>query len=219
MHASSAAYTNTTILRRAALTPNASTMSSPPLSARIARPGRESRRLCVDHSAASTSSQIRTEVAPLVLELESRDGERGNAGHARVPAENLEIAEDVVEADAPRDGRERKVVSLHPQRDESEEQRDDQRDRKADGEREPRGRSEMRREVGGRVRAEADERGLPERRLPGDAGQEHEPERDHAVEADVVAERDVELRRSERHGCEHQHEEDQCGALHYSSSS
>ena len=51
-----------------------------------------------------------------------------------------------------------------------------------------------------------DERRLPERRLPGHAGQQHEPERDDAVEADVVAERDPELRRGERHADQHRDE-------------
>src|SRR5437764_753905 len=46
------------ILSRAPFTPNASAISSPPLSARNARPGRESSRLCVAHSAASVIIQI-----------------------------------------------------------------------------------------------------------------------------------------------------------------
>ncbi len=58
-HASSAAYTNTTILSRAASTPNDSAISSPPFSARMARPGRESSRLCVAHSAPSVMIQMR----------------------------------------------------------------------------------------------------------------------------------------------------------------
>ena len=57
--ASSAAYTNTTILSRAPSTPNASAISKPPRSARIARPGRESSRLCVDHNAPSAMTHIR----------------------------------------------------------------------------------------------------------------------------------------------------------------
>ena len=59
MHASDAAYTKATILRRAPLTPKASAISSPPLSARMARPGRESSRLSVAHNAASAMVQIR----------------------------------------------------------------------------------------------------------------------------------------------------------------
>jgi hypothetical protein len=48
-----------------------------------------------------------------------------------------------------------------------------------------------------------DERGLSERRLPRHAGQQHETQRNDAVEADVIAERHPELRREERHARQH----------------
>ena len=54
-----------------------------------------------------------------------------------VPAEELEVAEQEIEADAPGDRRERQVVPLHPQRDEAEEQRQREREREADRKVEP----------------------------------------------------------------------------------
>jgi hypothetical protein len=66
------------------------------------------------------------------------------------------------------------------------------------GQRQPWRGPEIGRQVGGRVSAETDERGLPERRLSCHAGQQHEAERDNAVKADVVAERYPEWRRDER---------------------
>jgi hypothetical protein len=45
---------------RAVSTPIDSAMSRPPLSARMARPSRESSRLCSAHSASSSTAQITT---------------------------------------------------------------------------------------------------------------------------------------------------------------
>ena len=58
-HASSAAITKITMREREVSTPIASAMMRPPLSARIARPSRESSRLWVVSMATSRKAQIR----------------------------------------------------------------------------------------------------------------------------------------------------------------
>ncbi len=148
---------------------------------------------------------------PLVLQVEAGERKRRDARHAGVAAEPLQVAEQEIQADSPRDRREREVVSLHAQRDEAECQRHDERQRESHGQREPWRCAIVRRQERGRVRAETDERRLPERRLPRDARQQDEPQRDDAVEADVIAERHPERRRDDRdreqRGDEHQHRE------------
>jgi TATA-binding protein-associated factor Taf7 len=67
---------------------------------------------------------------------EQRD--RRNAGDAGVAAEELDIAEQEIEADAPGDGAQRQVVPAHAQRDEAEEERDRGGDGEADEQGEPR---------------------------------------------------------------------------------
>ena len=57
--ACSAAMTKITMRERAVFTPIASAMTTPPLSARMARPWRESSRFCVVSAATSTKAQIR----------------------------------------------------------------------------------------------------------------------------------------------------------------
>src|SRR6185295_15178429 len=58
----------------------------------------------------------------------------------------------------------------------------------------------IQRKVRGRIGAEPDEGGLAERGLASDAGQQHESQRNNAIEADVVEQRDPEWRRCERRG-------------------
>jgi hypothetical protein len=100
-------------------------------------------------------------------------------------------------------------VTFHPQRDEAEEQRNDRGDREADRQREPRRRAMVNREVGRGIGAQPDERGLAERGLPCDARQQHEAERHHAVQPDVVGERDPERRRRERNRDEQREEHEE----------
>ncbi|VVE90833.1 hypothetical protein PBR20603_04827 [Pandoraea bronchicola] len=57
--ARTAAYTNTTTFIHAVFTPIASAMTPPPLSARMARPERESSRFLIDTTASTTTNQIR----------------------------------------------------------------------------------------------------------------------------------------------------------------
>ena len=111
------------------------------------------------------------EVEALVLELEAEQMEHRHAGEARVAAEELDIAEQEIEARAPGDRRERKIVPAHPERDEPEAQREREGQHEPRRQVRPRRPAETRREDRRRVRADADERRLPERRLPGHAGQ------------------------------------------------
>ncbi len=57
--ACSAAMMKITMRERAVSTPIDSAITRPPLSARMARPSRESSRFCVDHTAISRNAQIR----------------------------------------------------------------------------------------------------------------------------------------------------------------
>ncbi len=104
---------------------------------------------------------------------------------------------------------------------------DRQRDQQAGDQREPRRRADprerrrqrVRGQHGGRVGAEADERGLAERRQPADAGQQHEAERDQRVQPDVVRQRDRELGQHQRRQPEQREEDrDEPGRPHSSSS-
>src|SRR4029079_7852904 len=76
--------------------------------------------------------------ATLILEIDRAERQRWNPGHPSVTTQPFEIAEQEEQADAPRDGRKRQVVPLHSQRDEAKRQRNDERDRKSCGHREPR---------------------------------------------------------------------------------
>ncbi len=59
MHARMAAATKITTFIHAVFTPIASAMVPPPLSARMARPGREFSRFCTASTATTTTAQIR----------------------------------------------------------------------------------------------------------------------------------------------------------------
>ena len=128
------------------------------------------------------------------LQRHAEDLDRRDPGEAGVAAERLGRAEQEVEADAPGDRAERQVVARQLQRQRPERGGDRERDQQAGDQREPRRRAQpgdrcrqcVRGQHGGRVGAEADERGLSERRQPADAGQQHEPERDERVQPDVV---------------------------------
>src|SRR5206468_11673668 len=58
----------------------------------------------------------------LVAQLEGAERKRRDAGQAGVAAEEIEVAEQKVEADSPGDGRKRQEVPFHAQGDEAEEQ-------------------------------------------------------------------------------------------------
>jgi hypothetical protein len=115
-----------------------------------------------------------------------------------LPAEDFEVAEHEIDADSPGDGAERKVVAREPHGDQPEAERDQAGAGEARGEPEP-GRAAVERgEHAGRVGPDADESLLAERHEPGDAGEQHQPQRDQRRQADVVHQRHVELRQRER---------------------
>ena len=67
----------------------------------------------------------------LAAHFDTEEGQRGYACQTGVSPEKFEVAEDVVQADAPGDRRQRQVVAFHAQRDESEKERNHRRQRDA----------------------------------------------------------------------------------------
>ena len=112
----------------------------------------------------------------LVAKLEASDRQRRDSGHAGVAAEELQVAEQVIQADAPGDRRQRQIVAPHAQGDEAQSERDQRRQDEPDDEVEPgqpRPGLDVRRQVRRDVGADPDERRLPERGLAGDSGEQH----------------------------------------------
>ena len=105
-------------------------------------------------------------------------------------------------------------MTAHPQRDEAQEKRDGEGDDEPDGQREPRRRAIARRQIRSRVGTEPHKRGLPERRLARDSGEQHQAQRDDAVQADVIAERHPEWRHRQRHEREQHQDRGKCGGPH-----
>jgi hypothetical protein len=129
-----------------------------------------------------------------------------------VAADELEVPEQEEDADRPGDRRQRQVVAAHAQGDETKAERDARRHREPQQQIHPRQPWPCRvthRQIRRDIRADAHERRLAERGLAGDAGQQHEAERDDAVEPDIVEQRNPELRRYQRRGDESGHEDDE----------
>ena len=74
-------------------------------------------------------------VAGLQFPTEQRYG--GDARYASVAAEEFDVAEQEIQADAPGNSAERQVVATHAQRDKAEEERDGGGDGQSDEQREP----------------------------------------------------------------------------------
>ena len=113
------------LVARSVSTPIASAIVAPPLSARSARPARESSR-CVHGRPrpAATMAQIRQKkLRPGARASMPKNVQRRNAEQAVVLAEAVEVAEQVVQRQAPGDRRQRQVVARHAQRDQAEDQR------------------------------------------------------------------------------------------------
>ncbi len=148
---------------------------------------------------------------PARLQIDAEHVEHGNAVDAVVLAEHLQIAEQKEQRETPRDRPERQKVARQPHRHRAEHQRDQRGQHDADDQREPRRHTEVRRQIGGRISADADERRLPEARHAADAGQQHEPDGDDRIQPDVVQQRDPVLGHANglrQHGQrEHHHEE------------
>jgi hypothetical protein len=138
-------------------------------------------------------------VVAFVAHFDAKEADRRNAGEPGVPAKEFEVAEQEIETGPPGDRREGQVVTLHPKRDEADGERQGQRQCEADCETDPWRHRIASAQDCRRVRTDTDERRLAERCLARDAGQEHQAQRDDAVEANVIAERHPELRSGERH--------------------
>jgi hypothetical protein len=109
-----------------------------------------------------------------------------------VAAERVDVAEQHRDRQAPGDRAERQEVAAEAQRQHADQQRRHAGQQQREGEAEPRREALRRRQPGGRIGGDADERGLAERRRAADAGQQHETERDQRADADVVEQRDRE---------------------------
>ena len=132
------------------------------------------------------------------LERQRADRDRRHAGDAVVAAERVHVAEQKVDRQAPGDGAERQEVAAKPKRYRAEKRRDQAGENERERKPEPRRGAGGSRQPGRRISADADEGRLSEGGEAGDAGQQHDAQRDQRVDADVVEQRDGELRRPER---------------------
>ena len=133
-----------------------------------------------------------------VGERPGAEAERRHVGDAAVTPERFEVAEHDRDREPPGDRRKRQVVAAEAQRDHADDERRQPGEDEREEQPEPRRRAVRGGEPGGRVGADADERGLAERGRAADAGEEDEAERDERGDADVVQERDREAPRNER---------------------
>ncbi len=184
--------------------PIASAMVDPLLSARMARPGRESSSRLIDSAASSAIEPDQHVQRAAGAEIDAECGQRRNAEDAVVFAQPLHVGHRVVQHQAPGDGGERQVVPRHAQRDGAEQQRGQDGQRHADRQRQPWRQAARHGQEGGGVGADADEGGLPERSQPGHTGQHDESQRDDRVQPDVVALGDPEVGHRQRRQHEHQ---------------
>ena len=143
------------------------------------------------------------------LEFPAEQRHRRNAGNAGVAAEEFDVAEQEIQADAPGDGTQRQVMATHAQRDEAEAERHRAGDGEADEQRDPGRKSVRRGQPRRRVGAETDKGRLAEGSQAADAGQQHQTDDDNRVEADVVEQRDRELRQHQRAGSQRRNENGQ----------
>ncbi len=141
-----------------------------------------------------------------VAQLETAEAQWRYAADAGMAAEELEVAEQEIQRDAPGDRAERQIVPRQAQGEQAEQQGDQRgqqqpREQAAPrvGQRRQPSRQGCRRgQRRGRIGAQTDESRLAEGGQPADAGQQHQTERHQRVEADVIEQRDVELGQDER---------------------
>ena len=134
------------------------------------------------------------ETHPRVEQAVAGHLQRRDAGNPVIAADQIEIGEGVVEADAPGDGAEREVVAGEAHRHRA--------DQRGAGRRhqQPGGQAEPGREVvvfahdRGGVGAEAEQGGLTERGHAADAGQHHQADRHDGGDAGIVQQRHPEGR-------------------------
>ena len=154
------------------------------------------------HRGQDDDDPEQVEEAAPGAERDAEERQRRDAEQAVVLAEEVEVAEQVEQAQAPGDRRQRQVVARHAQRHPREDERGERGDGQADPDREPGRDAVGEGQVRRGVRAHADERRLAEGGQAGDPGEQHQADHDQRVEADVVRLRDQELvarRRQHRH--------------------
>ncbi|ETH82122.1 hypothetical protein L559_2967 [Bordetella pertussis STO1-CHOC-0017] len=146
-----------------------------------------------------------------------------DAGDAVMLAEPVQVAEQVIQREPPGDGAQRQIMPRQPQRDQPQQERHHGRHQQAHRQRQPRRDVVLRGEQCRGVGAQAHEGRLAERGQAAHAGQQHQPQRHHGGQADVVELRDPEFGRGrqQRQAGQHDDECDKQEAVHgaYSSSS
>ena len=166
----------------------------PRRSARMARPVREVQEVHGQHGRDQHRDPDRVVDRAGIEHPQRADRQRRDAGNAVIAAEKFELAEEIVEPDAPGDGAERQIMAGQPHRDDAEDDggdaADEQRERQCQPWRDAVGHAQHR----GGVGAKATERRLAERGQAADAGQQHQPHRHQCGEADIVQEHDPERR-------------------------
>ena len=115
-----------------------------------------------------------------------------------MPAEGVDVAEQERDRESPGDGAERQEVAAEAQGQDADRQGRQAGEGEREEEPDPRRGAVRRRQPGGRIGSDADERGLAERGGAADAGEQHQSERDQRADADVVEQRDAELAEQER---------------------
>ena len=165
----------------------------------MARPVREFEQVAGGDGREQHAGPDHVVDAAAVVEVPAGEVEGRDGGDAVVAVEQLQLAEQEVEADAPGDGAERQVMAGEAHRDEAEHQGgragDGQRHRQRGPRRPAVAGGEHRRGEG----AEAAEGRLSERGEPADARQHDEAERHQRAQADIVEERDPEHRHARQH--------------------
>ncbi|MCY1226722.1 hypothetical protein D9M72_389680 [compost metagenome] len=121
------------------------------------------------------------------LQLDAEERQHRDPVQAVILAQELQVAEQEEQRQAPGNGRQRQVVAGHAHRDQPDHIGRCHRDHQPHQQPEPRRQPELRGQVRSAVRAQPHERGLPERGHATHAGQQHQPDRHDAVQPDVVA--------------------------------
>src|SRR5665213_2583854 len=120
-----------------------------------------------------------------LIERERPDREARDVLEPRRAADELPLVEHDVDDDAERERREREQILTQPQRDEAQHVRNQRCDERARDHAEPRRDVSLHRERRRRVRADPDERGLPQRDLSRIPHEQVEPDRDERVQPDL----------------------------------
>ncbi|MNI31721.1 hypothetical protein D3C73_856110 [compost metagenome] len=154
---------------------------------------------------------------------QAEDADGFNAGNAVVLAQPVDIAEQEVQRQAPRNGAQRQVVAGQAQGDRAQQVGNDGGQDQADRQRQPGRHVVLRGQERRGVGAKANKRGLAERRQAAHAGQQHQAQHDQAGQTDVIELRHPEFGRDrqQRQARQDDDEYSEQNAIHgvYSSSS